>query len=239
MKYRGVETMYVPTTNGNGGGHPWGYWEQTPGRNTRNVNSMTIDPAKNSGERGEVSVKGFYQASGGRLGQAAPGGGATCDIEIRYCLGRGEKGIYTTAIYTHNADTPPGGIGESRWGVKLNPDVFDWLSVDKNRNKMMLTSHDWDYGTKLNGKEMFFLNTGIYEGQVEHKYDYSACLFDTPAFGWSSTTKHIGWWCINPSTEYIGGGATKVELTCHRDLNMVAAPTILDYCAGPITAEQQ
>lgn len=233
MTFNGIETMYVPGQAGRaGGGHPWGYWEQTPGRNTRNVNSVTIDPATNGGARGEVSVKGFFTNNGGQLGQGAPGGGATCDIELRYCLGRGESGIYTTAIYTHDADTPAGGIGESRWGAKLNPDVFDWLSVDANRNKMMLSASDWANGTQLNGKEMFLLNTGIYKGQVEHKYDYSACLFDTPAFGWSSTTKHIGWWCINPSMEFIGGGPTKVELTCHRDLNAVAAPTVLDYWRG-------
>jgi len=233
MVFNGVETMYVPgPAGGGGGGHPWGYWEQTPGRNTRNVNSLTIDPVTNGGSRAEVSVKGFYQASGGPLGQGAPGGGATCDIELRYCLGRGEHGIYTTGIYTHDADTPAGGIGESRWGAKLNPDVFDWLSVDANRNKMMLSSYDWAHGTQLNGKEMFLINSGIYKGQVEHKYDYSACLFNTPAFGWSSTTHHIGWWCINPSMEFIGGGPTKVELTCHRDLNEVAAPTLLDYWRG-------
>jgi rhamnogalacturonan endolyase len=232
MIYNGIETMYVPGagTGGGGGGHPWGYWEQTPGRNSRNVDSLTIDPANNNGDRAEVSVKGFYDGS--QLGQGAPGGGATCDIDLRYTLGRGEHGIYSTAIYTHEPSTPAGGIGESRWGAKLNPAVFDWLSVDSRRNKMMLSSYDWAHGTQLNGKEMFLLNTGIYKGQVEHKYDYSACLFDTPAFGWSSTTKHIGWWCINPSSEYIGGGATKVELTCHRDLNAVAAPTVLDYWRG-------
>jgi rhamnogalacturonan endolyase len=235
MVYRGVETMYVPGQGGGGGGgggHPWGYWEQTPNaRDSHNVDAVTIDPATNGGERAEVSVKGFYDDTG-RLGQGAPGGGATCDIELRYCLGRGESGVYSTAIYTHEPTTPAGGIGESRWGAKLNPSVFDWLSVDQRRNKMMLTSEDWAHGTPLNGKEMFLLNTGIYKGQVEHKYDYSACLFDTPAFGWSSTTNHIGWWCINPSMEYIGGGPTKVELTCHRDLNAVAAPTILDYWRG-------
>jgi rhamnogalacturonan endolyase len=218
--------------NRGGGGHPWGYWEQTPGENTRNVNAITIDPANNGGERGEVAVKGYYTPGGGVLGGGAPGGGATCDIELRFCLGRGESGIYTTAVYTHESSTPAGGIGESRWGMKLNPAVFDWLSVDANRNKKMLSSEDWDNGTQLNAKEIRLLNTGIYKGQVEHKYDYSACLFDTPAFGWSSTTKHVGIWCINPSMEFIGGGATKVELTCHRDLNVVAEPVILDYWRG-------
>jgi rhamnogalacturonan endolyase len=231
MVYKNIETMYVYKFGDPlGGGHPWGYWEQTPGDESRNVDSITIDPAKNGGDRGEVSVKGYYV--GTDLTPGAPGGGATTDIEIRYTIGRGESGVYTTAIYTHAASYPAGRVGEARWGAKLNPAVFDWMSVDWNRNKMMLTADDWSKGLQLNAKEIRRLTTGIYKGQVEHKYDYSAVQFDTPAFGWSSTTKHIGWWCINPTIEYLSGGPTKVELTCHRDLNDVAAPTVLDYWHG-------
>jgi rhamnogalacturonan endolyase len=231
LVYKGIETMYIPQEGDRlGGGHPWGYWEQTPGPESRNVLTITIDPATNGGQRGEVSIKGYY--NGTIITPSAPGGGAMADIDIRYTMGRGESGVYTTAIYTHEATHPAGQIGEARWGAKLNPAVFDWLSVDWNRNKMMLSAEDWAQGTQLNAKEIRRLNTGIYKGQVDHKYDYSAVQFDTPAFGWSSTTKHIGFFMINPTIEYLSGGPTKVELTCHRDLNDVAAPTVLDYWHG-------
>ena len=45
---------------------------------------MTIDPAKNGGERAEVAMKGVN----GRM-----------DIEVRYAMERGVSGIYTYAIY--------------------------------------------------------------------------------------------------------------------------------------------
>ena len=55
------------------------------------------------------------------------------DIEIRYALERGASGIYTYAIFSHGANYPAAGEGESRFITQLNP-IFDWLSVDADRN---------------------------------------------------------------------------------------------------------
>jgi hypothetical protein len=53
LKYHGLETMgYVS-------GHHAGYWEQNPSGAARKAAPITIDPAKNDGERGEVSIKGW------------------------------------------------------------------------------------------------------------------------------------------------------------------------------------
>ena len=76
------------------------------------------------------------------------------------------------------------------------------------------------------------MTTGAYKGEVEHKYDYSAIQFDIPAFGWSGTKSGVGLWFINPSIEYLSGGATKVELTGHLDDNEGGAPTLLNYWRG-------
>jgi rhamnogalacturonan endolyase len=99
---------------------PGGFWEQTPsGQVSR---SLTIDPAQNGGERAEVDVKG----ANGRM-----------DIELRYTLERGASGIYTYAIFSHAADYPAASEGEGRFITKLNPNYFDWLSVDSDRNMLM------------------------------------------------------------------------------------------------------
>ena len=37
------------------------------------------------------------------------------DIEVRYALERGTSGFYTYAEYTHQANYPPAGEGESRF----------------------------------------------------------------------------------------------------------------------------
>src|SRR5205823_5694835 len=116
--YKDIETLEKHS------GHPDGYWEQQPANAAAKV---TIDPATNEGHRAEVSVKG-------RAGGGAGGGTNNVEIEIRYTMGRDDSGIYTYAIFSHDAKSPNGAVGESRYGAKLAIDTFDWLSIDANRN---------------------------------------------------------------------------------------------------------
>jgi Rhamnogalacturonate lyase family. len=265
LRYHGLETMgYVS-------GHHAGYWEQNPSGAVRKADTITIDPAENDGERGEVSIKGWSdgqsltahpvpdpgaanedataQLNGRHVGpppgsgrranagtflgrRGGRGRGLLLDMEIRYTLARGDHGIYTYAIFTHEPSYGATSLGESRYGFKLNSQVFDWLSVDSQRNALMPTSFDWDNGTDLNMKEARRLTTGVYKGRAEHKYDYSADQFDTPAFGWSSTKHHIGLYFINPSMEYLSSGPNHFELTGHIDDGDGGDPTLLDYWRG-------
>jgi rhamnogalacturonan endolyase len=95
------------------------------------------------------------------------------------------------------------------------------------------TPQDWGAGTVIHAKEQRILNTGYYKNSVEHKYSYNAVQYKIPAYGWSSTKDHVGVWFINPTTEYLSGGAEKLELVCHYDANDDPDPIILDYwCAG-------
>ena len=214
-------------------GRQEGYWSHNAARASKIIPQLTIDPKSNGGERAEVSVKGI---SGGNPMGSGPGGGVIADIEIRYALGRGESGIYTYSIFSHPKNYPATSLGEARFCMKLNDDVFDWMTVDANRNMKLISAYDWNHGTVMNGKEMRRMNTGIYKGQVEHKYDYSANQFDVRVWGWSSTEKKVGLWLVNPSVEYLSGGPTKFELSSHRDatfntnaLNAPAPPTLLNY----------
>jgi rhamnogalacturonan endolyase len=194
LVYHGVEIM-----------GPGGIWEQKPsGRVTR---SLTIDPASNGGERAEVAIKGVN----GRM-----------DIEVRYALERGVSGFYTYAEFSHQVSYPPAGEGESRFILQMNP-MMDWLSVDADRNMLMCSGQDIRAGVVIHAKEQRILSTGIYKNSVEHKYSYCGVMYKLPAYGWSSTKNHIGIYFINPSTEYIGGGASKLDLVCHM------GATLLDY----------
>ncbi len=215
LTFNGIETL------GYGSGHNAGYWEQSP---ANAVASVTIDPASNDGQRAEVSIKG---AATGGVG----GGTRNVQLEIRYTLGRGDSGIYTYAIFSQLDNSSAASIGESRYAVKL-ANTFDWLSIDEKRNQLMPAPADWDAGTQLNAKEIRRLNTGVLKDKVEHKYDYSAYQFQIPAFGWANTKDHIGLYFINPSMEYLSGGATKYELTGHLDNNRGGAPTLLNYWRG-------
>src|SRR6266566_721488 len=268
LKFHGLETMgYIS-------GHHAGYWEQNPSGAARLEAKVTIDPADNQGERGEVSVKGWSDGEslteharpdpaavledsaaqrGGRAVGPPPGSGRSAnagtrksgqagggsrgpglllDMEIRYALGREDHGIYTYAIFTHKTSYAATQLGESRYGFKLNQQVFNWLSIDKQRNAIMPTGRDWDEGTELNMKEARRLTTGVYKGRAEHKYDYCADQFETPAFGWSSTKEHIGLYLINPSMEYLSSGPFHFELTGHLDDGDGGDPTLLDYWRG-------
>jgi rhamnogalacturonan endolyase len=226
LRYDGLEML-----SRTGGGRAGGYWSHNVALGGA-VARVTIDPQTNGGERGEVSVKAM--SKGQPLG-SGPGGSAVADIEIRYCLERGVAGLYTYCIFEHQTNYPAFSLGEARFCAKLNDEVFDWMTVDAQRNLKMLTAYDWNHGTVMNMKEARFLNTGIHQGEVEHKYDYSANQFETRAWGWSSTARGLGVWFINPSVEYLSGGPTKYELCAHRDatfgtnLNAAAPPTLLNY----------
>ena len=229
LKYKNLEMLDASS------GHPAGYWSHNAARG-RQADRITIDPKTNGGERGEVSIKGI---SGGNPMGGGPGGSVIADIEIRYALGRGDSGVYTYSIFSHPTNYPATSVGEARFCLKLNDHLFDWMTVDANRNMEMIATYDWNHGTQMNGKEMRRMNTGIYKGEVEHKYDYSANQFDVRAWGWSSSAKHVGLWLVNPSVEYLSGGPTKFELSSHRDatfntnnLNAPAPPTLLNYWRG-------
>jgi rhamnogalacturonan endolyase len=192
--YKGINIVGHPET-----------WEQLPSGQI--AASVTIDPSRNNGERGEVAVKGVN----GKM-----------DIEVRYTLQRGVSGFYAYAEYSHPANYPAAGEGESRFILEMNP-TFDWLSVDNDRNMLMCNNRDLAAGVVIHAKEQRILSTGIYKNSVEHKYSYCGVMYKLPAYGWSSTKNHIGIYFINPSTEYIGGGASKLDLVCHM------GATILDY----------
>ena len=140
-----------------------GYWEQDPSAAAAVgglTDSVTIDPAKNGGERAEVSVKGV---TGGKfqLTPGAPGGGTYCDMEIRYAMGRGDSGVYVYAIFSHPASYRAGGVGaESRYITKINQ-TFDWISVDADRNMLECAPTDWGTGVVVHAKEQRILSKGL------------------------------------------------------------------------------
>jgi rhamnogalacturonan endolyase len=187
-------------------GHAGGYWSHDTSGGKETVTRITIDPAANGGQRGEVSVKGI---SGGiRMGHgpgAAAAGDFPADIEIRYALARDDSGIYTYCTFEHLPSYPAATMTEARYCAKL-ADMFDWMSLDARRN-------------------MHF-PADLREGD---KYIYTAVQFEHPVYGWSSRSQNVGFWLVNPSAEYLSGGPTKVEFLCHRDTTPVAAPCVLNY----------
>jgi rhamnogalacturonan endolyase len=208
-----------------------GYWSFAASSSESRVNDfgrsdsqfISIDPAANNGDRAEVvcRFKGL-----GRDG-AYPG-----TSEIRYALDRFSNTLYATAIVSHGKGDAPFRIGEGRFVMKLDDGIFNQLIVDRDRNRIMPTGHDWQAGTTLNLSEVRRMTTGTQKGWAEHKYAYSAMLGEVPAYGWVGNKQPFGVWLINPSVEYIAGGPTKMELTGHLDVGNDALPTLLNMWHG-------
>jgi rhamnogalacturonan endolyase len=194
--------------------HQYGFWShdamgaRATAAENPTIKKITIDPKTNGGERGEVSIKGV---SNGRALGTGPGaqrtGNFIADIEIRYTLGRGDSGVYTSCTFDHPASYAATSITEARCCCKL-ADMFDWLSIADDQ------FHNKAYPSSLR------------EGD---KYIYTTNQTNNPAFGWSSTAKKVGFFFINPSMEYMSGGPTKIEFLGHRDTNQIAAPCVLNY----------
>ena len=90
LHYKGTETLTDQS------GHAGAYWSHDTTGGKETVTRVTIDPTANGGARGEVSIKGI---SGGIKMGHGPGatrdGNFPADIDIRYCLGRDDAGVYT------------------------------------------------------------------------------------------------------------------------------------------------
>lgn len=231
FRFKGIDIVDVAHAPASGSGY-WNVYgcipngQKTQQKGTPAAFTITQDPMRNGGEAGEIELLFPYRSGT----NAEP-----LDIAIRYTLRRGDSGVYGWTSVTHRRGYPPFDIEASTMALKLNPDVFDHLTVDSRRDKEMITPYDWIHGKALNLKEARLMTTGIHAGEVEHKYDYSAMFSKTPAYGWSSTKQNVGIWIINPSIEYINGAPTRIELTGHIDLkNQVPAdPTLLFIWHGP------
>jgi len=225
LRYNGIDML----SKGGGYWNIYGYSkikENTQEKGTSPVVTITHDPAANGGDIGEVALRFPY------TGQEKT---VPFDIEIRYTLHRGDSGIYGWTIADHDPKYPPFNVEVSTVCFKLNPDVFDFLSIDKDRQKHMSSAEDWVKGTQLNLWEARRINTGIHAGETEHKYDYTALFSQMQAYGWSSTKRNVGLYIVNPSFEYMNGGPVGLDYGGHIDVKaaLPADPTLLFIWHSP------
>lgn len=196
-KFRGQNLL---TESRNLGAGMWSHDTTSP----EIITKITIDPATNNGERGEISIKGI---SGGRPMGNGPGGSFIADIEIRYAIEKDSPGIYTYCLFDHLPTYPATSMGEARFVAFLHKD-FDWMSIDEKRSKL------------------YRLKDGEFDLS---KYQYTANIHENPVFGWINTNTKTGFWLMNASVEYMSGGPTKIEFLCHRDTRVNGLPVFLNY----------
>ncbi len=214
-----------------GGGY-WNVYGAVPGqKNTQTKGSPVVytvsqDPTATGGAAGEITLRFPYK----NQPDVVP-----MDMEIRYTLHRGDSGIYGSETLEHQPGYPAFNDGVNTVCWKLNPQVFDFLSAGPLKQRQMPTPEDWVKGTQLNLWEARRINTGVRKGLVEHKYDYSVLFSQTPTWGWSSTTKKLGLYIVNPSIEYLNGPAVMTDYVGHIDVKaaLPADPTMLLIWQSP------
>jgi autotransporter-associated beta strand protein len=179
------------------------YWENNTSESLSFTYTLITDPAGNGGNYAEISLVSTSVAN--------------IVMEVHYALLRGATGFYVTAIWTHRSTDGAISLGECRDNIYAGS-IFNWMSVDKNRNRLMEVPSGSAIGVLGAPVEVSLWTSGIYAGLYEDKYKYSADFGDQRVWGWSSVGTggyNIGLWNVSASIEYYPGGPTKRELMSH------------------------
>jgi len=142
---------------------------------------------------------------------------ANDELEVHYSMLRGSPGFYVTPIWSHRSTDGTLLLGECRDNIYAGG-IFNWMSVDAARNRLMEVSGGSSIGVLNAPVEVSLWKNGIYQGQYEDKYKYSADFGVQRVWGWSSVGKggsNVGLWNVSASMEYYNGGPMKRELMSH------------------------
>ena len=196
----GTQTVNL-LAGGNNGGQL--YWELGGFGGSTFTYTLVTDPASNGGNYAEISLLSTSASSG--------------TMEVHFSLLRGSTGFYVTAIWGHRSVDAALSMGETRDNI-YSGSIFNWMSVDANRNRLMEVSGGSAIGVLGAPVEVSLWTNGIYAGIYEDKYKYSADFGNQRVWGWSSvgTGGHnVGLWNVSASIEYYPGGPLKRELMSH------------------------
>lgn len=205
------------------GGHNGGqlYWENSGNQGLTFTYSLVANPANNGGNYAEIALTTTTVSND--------------VLEIHYSLLRGSTGFYVTPIWFHRSVDGAFSMGECRDNI-YSGSIFNWMSVDAQRNRLMSVSPSAvSIGVRGAPKEVTLWTTGIYAGQYEDKYKYSADYGVQRVWGWSSVGaggKNIGLWDVTASAEYYPGGPMKRELMCHIGTTILNTPHGSHYGGG-------
>ncbi|KAJ6735648.1 RHAMNOGALACTURONATE LYASE FAMILY PROTEIN [Salix viminalis] len=142
------------------------------------------------------------------------------NIDKRFVLLRGSSGFYSYAIYKHLQEWPGFDIGETRITFKLRKDMFQYMAIADNRQRLMPLPDDLLPGrcqTLAYPEAVILVNPELPEltGEVDDKYQYSCENKDNQVHGWICFKPLVGFWQITPSDEFRTAGPLKQNLTSH------------------------
>jgi autotransporter-associated beta strand protein len=165
--------------------------------------TVVANPANNGGNYAEISMISASATNGA--------------MEVHFSMLRGSPGFYVTPIWFHRSTDEAEGLGETRDNI-YGGSIFNWMSVDAARSRLMEVSGGSAIGVQGAPVEVSLWTNGIYAGQYEDKYKYSADFGDQRVWGWSSVGTgglNVGLWTVSGSMEYHVDGPLKRDLMEH------------------------
>lgn len=193
-----------------------GYWDivwSRPDRNGSHFDTLHCTSFRVVAETDDQVEVSFTKTWHRSLDREVP-----LNIDKRYIILRGASGFYSYAVFEHLEGWPDLNIDEARIAFKLRQDMFHYMVISDDKQRIMPSESDRQVGHKLDYQEAVLLTNPSnprLRGEVDDKYQYSCENRDNHVHGWISSDPSIGFWVITPSDEFRAGGPVKQDLTSH------------------------
>jgi len=202
----GTKTLQLLNGGTDGGELYWetgGFDATASGYFSETAYTVVANPTNTGGNYAEISLQSASASNG--------------VMEVHFSLLRGSSGFYVTPIWYHRSQDVAMSMGETRDNIYAGS-IFNWMSVDAARSRLMEVSGGLAIGVRGAPVEVSLWTNGIYQGQYEDKYKYSADFGDQRVWGWSSVGtggQNVGLWNVSGSMEYHVDGPLKRDLMEH------------------------
>ncbi|XP_018629377.3 uncharacterized protein [Nicotiana tomentosiformis] len=157
------------------------------------------------------------------------------NIDKRFVMLRGSSGFYSYGIFERPEGMPALRLDEARIAIKLRQNLFLYMAVSDDRQRVMPTDQDRSTGKVLGFREAVKIthpSNPKLKNEVDDKYQYSSDDKDIKVHGWICNRPHVGFWVITPTNEYRSGGPMKQDLTSHAGATSLAT-FFSGHYAGP------
>ncbi|XP_051140620.1 probable rhamnogalacturonate lyase B [Andrographis paniculata] len=166
--------------------------------------------------------------------------GLPLNIDKRFIMLRGGSGFYSYAIVERLKGWPGTSLTEGRIVFKLQKNMFQYMALSDERQRIMPSYKDRENGKKLAYPEAVLLinsRNHLIRGEVDDKYQYSSDNKNNRVHGWICPNHLTGFWIITPSDEFKTGGPTKQDLTSHVGPIVLSMFFSTHYAGKPLIIE--
>ncbi|KAL8160461.1 hypothetical protein V2J09_001998 [Rumex salicifolius] len=223
IRYNGVDNLLEFGNGESNRGYFDVVWD-APGRCGNNSNSKDcidgldgtmFNIIRNSSDRTEISFSAKWDQSSWN-GANYPN--APINLDRRYVMYKGLAGFYSYKILDREANFPQANIHQIRAVYKLHKNMFHYMAMSDDRQRLMPMPKDRASGQVLDYKEAVRLIDPVnpdMKGEVDDKYQYACEDIENKLHGWIADNPTVGFWLITPSDEFRSAGPFKQDLTSH------------------------